>query len=619
MNRGQGRRIGAGPGSRTVLALVWLVSAAYVWPFHARGWIPHDEGCLAQSAERVLEGQLPHRDFDEIYTGGLAYLDAAAMRVFGRELLVLRILLFGAFLAFVPILYLVARRFASPLVAGVATLTGVAWSFPNYFAGLPSWYNLIFALLGTLLVLKHVETGRRSFLFLAGICAGLSFLVKLVALYFVFGVLFFLLYREAQLAGLAEGPRRRGSPMLLLKGALALATPVALLVLLRDRWRPMEIVHFAVPASAIALFVFWDEARSSRPVGVPRVRRLAALAGPFILGAVAPVALFLLLYLPGGAVPDFLRGVFLLPQRRLVSASMPMPPLSGLLPAVPYAFLLAAAPLGLGRRMRAALGALLVAALLALLLVSGQLDAYRVIWLSARSLGVVAVLVGCGWLALLPDTDRTSGARQKAFLLLAVAACVGLQQFPFAGPIYFCYFAPVVIAALLAVQSIALPRAREIHFAVLAFYLFFAVLRLNPGYVFTLGREFRPYVADARMDFGRAGLVVPRRDRDVYREVVSLVAEKSRGSAIYAGPDCPEVYFMADRRNLTRAILEFNSASPTRGLPLPAFLKENGVNAIVINHAPAFSMPLEPSLTRALESEFPRARDVGQFEVRWRD
>ena len=39
----------------------------------ARGWIPHDEGTLGETALRVLGGQLPHRDFSDVYTGGLPF------------------------------------------------------------------------------------------------------------------------------------------------------------------------------------------------------------------------------------------------------------------------------------------------------------------------------------------------------------------------------------------------------------------------------------------------------------------------------------------------------------------------------------------------------------------
>jgi len=587
--------------------------------FHDRGWIPYDEGILAQSAERVLAGEMPHRDFDELYTGVLSYLHAGSMHLLGRDLRSMRLVLFGAFLCFVPVMYLLARRFASPLLAGAVTLTGVGWSFPNYFAGLPSWYNLLFAFLGALFLARHVETGRPREMFAAGVCAGISFLFKLVGLYFLFAAGLFVLFREEQLARGGPGARGRSLPMLFLKGIIALAAPLSLLVLLRDRLHGMEVVHFVIPVSAIALVLFSEEARNPKAVGAPRLRRLAGLAAPLVLGAALPVALFFALYLPSGAIPDLLRGVFVLPQRRLVNASMLLPPLSDLIPAIPYALLLAGVPLPLGRTARRALSALLVLSLAILLAVSSQVDIYRVIWLSARSLGVVAVLVGSARLVARPEKPAGLEARQQLFLVLAVTACVTLQQFPFAGPIYFCYVAPFVILAVLAVASSDQARPRMIEGAVLGFYFLFAVLRLNPCDVGSLGREFRPYRVDALLDPKRARLRVPRSDRDLYAGILKLVADKARGKALFAGPDCPEVYFLSGRKNPTRAILEFNSESATHGLPLPAFLEENGIQVVVINRKPAFSVPLEPGIAGAIDATFPRDREFGNFEVRWRD
>ena len=69
------------------LLLVWAASAVYIYPFVDRGWVPHDEGLIGQSAERVLSGQLPHRDFDETYTGGLSYLHAVAFKLAGVRLI----------------------------------------------------------------------------------------------------------------------------------------------------------------------------------------------------------------------------------------------------------------------------------------------------------------------------------------------------------------------------------------------------------------------------------------------------------------------------------------------------------------------------------------------------
>ena len=46
-----------------VCLVLWLATGAYLLPFVDRGWIAHDDGMLGQAAERVMAGELPHRDF----------------------------------------------------------------------------------------------------------------------------------------------------------------------------------------------------------------------------------------------------------------------------------------------------------------------------------------------------------------------------------------------------------------------------------------------------------------------------------------------------------------------------------------------------------------------------
>src|SRR5207249_4865233 len=61
---------------RAVGVLMVVAAIVYLSYFVGRGWIPHDEGMLGQSAERVLRGDIPHVDYEEMYTGGLSWLYA---------------------------------------------------------------------------------------------------------------------------------------------------------------------------------------------------------------------------------------------------------------------------------------------------------------------------------------------------------------------------------------------------------------------------------------------------------------------------------------------------------------------------------------------------------------
>src|SRR6266436_6163966 len=161
-----------------------------------RGWVAADDGTLSQSALRVMRGQLPHRDFGEIYTGGLSFIHALAFRAFGVNLMSLRICVFLFFLAWLPAVYYIALRFTSAIGAGAITLLAVSWSYPNYPAAMPSWYNLFFATCGAAALLRYLEVRTRRWLFVAGVCGGLSILMKVIGAYYIAGVLLFLAFLE---------------------------------------------------------------------------------------------------------------------------------------------------------------------------------------------------------------------------------------------------------------------------------------------------------------------------------------------------------------------------------------------------------------------------------------
>src|SRR6266581_6391582 len=163
---------------RLLLALVLLLSALYMAWELKRGWVPSDEGTLAECADRVLRGELPHRDYHEGYTGGLRYLNAAAFRLFGTNLASMRYMLFLFFLAWVPAVYYVASRFVFPPIAAAVTLLAVAWGPPMYAAAMPSWYNLFFATFGLAALLRYTEAQSDRWLLIAGFCGGISFLFK---------------------------------------------------------------------------------------------------------------------------------------------------------------------------------------------------------------------------------------------------------------------------------------------------------------------------------------------------------------------------------------------------------------------------------------------------------
>ncbi len=59
--------------------------------FHDRFWWAPDEGGYAHVAERILDGEVLNREVQDVHAGYVNLLNAAALGVFGRSMLSLRV------------------------------------------------------------------------------------------------------------------------------------------------------------------------------------------------------------------------------------------------------------------------------------------------------------------------------------------------------------------------------------------------------------------------------------------------------------------------------------------------------------------------------------------------
>ncbi len=602
-----------------LLFAVWLLSAAYMSHLLMRGWVPHDEGTLTESAERVLAGELPHRDFEEVYTGGLAYLHAFAFRALGTNLASMRIVLFVWFLAWVPTVYWVASRFASAVPAAGVTLLAVAWGLPNYAAPMPSWYNLFFATFGVAAGLRYLETSSRTWLFVAGLCGGLSFLVKSPGLYYVAGIVLALIFREQCLArstpGEAAGRGRLYRPFV--TGSMLLF--VALLsALVRDS-RNRAVIQFVLPGAALATLLLWREWRGIGGSDRARFAGLFRMLLPFGLGFAVPVSVFLVPYATSGALPALVRGLFVLPAKRLAYASFILPPMSKAKAMLPLVAMLAIAMCWRSVHLlisgTAAVGLTLVLAHSA----ESQL-AYSFAWHSLDLLVPLTALAGAALLYVLGEKQRVSVLRQQqVMLVLSVTALCNVIRFPFPAPIYFCYVLPLLALAVLAVLSLRKTGSRFLLGSLLVFYLLFAVLRFTPGFVYSMGHVYLPDPETQRLTLPRAGGIrVDPREAEEYERLIPLIQQHAAGRFIYAAPDCPEVYFLSGFRNPTSTLFDFFDEPGGRKDRILNAIETHQVKVVAIFLRPRFSPRLAPELAAALAERFPYSTNLGRFQVRWR-
>lgn len=607
------------PGRSTAaigLGVAWLAAAAWVAVRLDQGWVPHDDGSFAQSAVRVLDGELPHREFAELYTGGLTFLNAGVFRLFGENLIWLRVPMFVLFLAFVPCCYAIARRFVAAPVALLTTAFAVAWSVPVYPAAVPSWYLLFFSCLGAYCVIRHFETRGSWWLFAAGLFGGLAISFKIVGIWFIVAVLLALVAAEQASNARAAGRRHRIGRYQALVITGSLGTLVLVLAVLSSHLGGAELVNLLLPVAALCSVPVLAERALDGPAARTRLRSLGRRVLPFAAGVAVPVGAVVLPYVIAGAVPDLIEGVFVAPRSRLDYSYVSMPGPAAVLWGLPVVGAFAARYYVPRARRAIDLSAAIV--LVVLLATAGTSRSYLLLWHTARALAPLVVVLGAFALARRHETTGDPARRLSLQLLLLVAGFGSLVQFPFGAPVYFCYTAPLLALAAVALVSSANAGRGLMPLALLLSYVLFGLLFLDRASLSTLGIGFQADPQTVILDDDRASIRVTPSDRELYRRTAELLERHSSGRYVFAGPDAPELYVLSRRENPTRSLFDFiDTTDSARGASLLRTLRERGVTVIAINLRPDFSDPLEAATVRRLGALYPSHARVGRFDVRW--
>ncbi len=616
--------------SLAALLIVWIVSLGWLGVHLNRGWVSHDDGMLSHGAERVMQGQLPHRDFDEVYTGGLNYLHAAAFYAFGTNLMSLRFALFCFFALWVPAFYYCASRFGGPVAAGLTTLLAVAWSVPNYPASMPSWYNLFFATFGVAALLRYLEVRSSRWLFLAGISGGLSFLIKSPGLYFIGAALLFLLFQEQTQALFKssdeslENTSRSGKNEKLYRlmvTAIVIAFVTALTVLVHKVVYFSELYFFVLPGLSLGMVLLSRESAGTHSTTLARFRNFLQIGIPFLAGVALPLAIFLIPYIASHSLGSIFVGVFVTPFKRVGTVVYPPPGLGDLIALPPVLGILAFACFS-KRRESLLLSSVVLAALAGIVWGSSHNGIlYQLAWMSAGTAIPAIVLIGSLILARARrGRALTPLRRSQIFLLLCATAMCSLIQFPYSSATYFCYVAPLLALTALAAISSRKDVPRILPALVASFYIAFMVFRVTPGFQLdSMSRryELAQYTVPLEMARGK-GLNINPGDAEIYNRLIPFIQQKASNGIVYAGPDCPEVYFLSGLHDPTRMTFDvFEDYSQETSRVLTAINNSNP-SVVVINRLPAVSTALPPDLRQALEVRFPQMVNMGKFQVRWR-
>ncbi|MBI2408732.1 MAG: glycosyltransferase family 39 protein [Gemmatimonadetes bacterium] len=593
------------------LTLAFLGGLLSLWMVLDRGWVPFDEGTIGQAAERVLLGQLPHLDFAEPYSGGLAYLHALAMRVFGITLLAPRYALFAAFALWLPSVWWLAKRSCGNTWAAGLPIIATWWSVSIYPAAMPTWYLLF---LGTWIVvaLERWRSSRRTrWLVLAGVLCGTAVTIKQTGLFLLAGTLLGMLFNEQEdtrQRWTSGDPRGRTDFVIL----LLLGTMGALvLTLLNGRLQSGELFHLVLPIGGLLALAAYRE-RQLTDDRVQRWRSLGAMTGVICLAAAVPIVLFVFPYLQHGALDALVEETVGQGIQRISNLSRSMSSVGTLVRASWLVYLVVLLE-GISKRHRFLQVLAVLCGVVLLVLSFRSTGGYKRIWFFGTAILPLAVT------AVAVAGSRAWRARRPfdpvLLTLASVTALHALNQFPYSAPNYYGYVAPLAFLTAGAVTAHfgALTRARTVLVLLAGFGLL-----LRVGSVHNVGAFPAWWDYSHRLAVPRGGLLVTGRDSARYTRVLELVARHRLGGAVRAGPELPEMYFLSGTLSPGRDGYSLFSGPVRDSLQLPALFDEASANVIVIKSRPMFVPPLRDDVHGWLARRYPHGEFGDSLEVRWR-
>jgi hypothetical protein len=158
--------------------IVFILSFAFYLYYQRIHPLFGDEFNILVQAARVLDGQVPYRDFFQFITPGSIYLSALWLKIFGKSISSIRVFssLEGAVIALL-VYTLVKKITSSRTIIVIVLLFSLCFSTTFWFFVSHHWLSTITALSAIYFMSEYVEKGRKIFLISTGLFSGITFFI----------------------------------------------------------------------------------------------------------------------------------------------------------------------------------------------------------------------------------------------------------------------------------------------------------------------------------------------------------------------------------------------------------------------------------------------------------
>jgi len=204
----------AGPYSKfthSKAVTIWTASVStllllflYLFANSKIGYNVYDEGVVSYGATRILNGDVPYKDFWSIYAPGQFYVVAVLFKLFAKKLAVMRMCSIIISLLTVLVSYSIVRKIVDAKSSFLCLSTLVlSYLFWRSSIGSPTHAAVFWSLLSIYFIVRFVAEKRNNELVIAGIFSGMTLLFKQdIGVYSLFaGSLFLFVYTRLTTVG----------------------------------------------------------------------------------------------------------------------------------------------------------------------------------------------------------------------------------------------------------------------------------------------------------------------------------------------------------------------------------------------------------------------------------
>src|SRR5215472_1796247 len=147
--------------------------------FNRETSLSYSIGYNLYGAERVLNGEVPYRDFHTLYPPATVYLNAMVFKALGVTLYSALVAVFVFKTLATTTIYLAGRKVMPGAWAIMAALYSIVWLRPNGpFKAVPMHYGALLLAASLCCLLRYQRNGRIYWVFGSGVATGLLALFK---------------------------------------------------------------------------------------------------------------------------------------------------------------------------------------------------------------------------------------------------------------------------------------------------------------------------------------------------------------------------------------------------------------------------------------------------------